>query len=248
MLFCGLQWFQSWGRSAMTFWISGSVEVCKRFPGVSKFASGCWQIEPELWAKFPVLLKSAEQLGLHQLVRNHLKLSISFPVSDPLPRHPMAFLVHLRWKHGELHLHLPASAETSEQAHHVRQVWRQTLLEKWSLGPRHEAQQWQWRSSPMQMRGELAQIDLEAARKAMESTSAHGRAIIFGSISIPAMLHKMKPEESQPITTSSWCRWPAASLSGAAALMCDPKLRNRKNKKNRWRSDNWRRQEPNKNE
>lgn len=30
MLFCGLQWFQSWGRSAMTFWISGSVEVCKR--------------------------------------------------------------------------------------------------------------------------------------------------------------------------------------------------------------------------
>ena len=31
-------------------------------------------------------------------------------------------------------------------------------------------------------------------------------------------------------------------------LMCDPKLRNRKNKKPRWRSDNWRRQEPNKNE
>jgi hypothetical protein len=40
------------------------------------------------------------------------------------------------------------------------------------------------------MRGELEQIDLEAARKAMESTSANGRAIMLDSICSPAMLHK----------------------------------------------------------
>ena len=94
-----------------------------------------------------------------------------------------------RWRPGSLQLSLRASAETTSQAHQT-QVWRQTLLQKWGLGPRHEAQPWQWRSSPLQMRGELEQIDLEAARKAMESTSANGRAIMLDSICSPAMLHK----------------------------------------------------------
>lgn len=221
--------------------------LSSKFPGVSirlQADAGNWT----LGAKFPVLLKSAEELGLHQLVRNHLKLSISFPVSDPLPRHPMAFLVHLRWKHGELHLYLPASAETFEQAHHVRQVWRQSLLEKWRLGPRHEAQQWQWRSRPMQMRGELAQIDLEAARKAME-------------------LHQLMAELlcSVQFPFQRCCtRWNLRSHNlsqpprGAGGLLhlCPVRqhwcvIRNwetEKKLKKRWRSDNWRRQEPNKNE
>ena len=94
-----------------------------------------------------------------------------------------------RWRPGSLQLSLRASAETTSRAHQT-QVWRQTLLQKWGLGPRHEAQQWQWRSSPLPMRGELEQIDLEAARKAMESTSANGRAIMLDSICSPAMLHK----------------------------------------------------------
>ena len=87
-----------------------------------------------------------------------------------------------RWRQGSLQLSLPASAETTSQAHKIRQ--------------------WQWRRSPLQMRGELEQNDLEAAGRALEFTSANGRTIMFGSVCSPAMLHKMKPEESPKCP---WC-------------------------------------------
>lgn len=59
------------------------------------------------------------------------------------------------------------------------------------------------------MRGELAQIDLEAARTAMESTSANGRVIILGSVCSPATL----PEESQKC---SWCNFQMATFEHLA--------------------------------
>ena len=81
------------------------------------------------------------------------------------------------------------------------------------MGPRHEAQHLQLRSNAMQMRGELAQIDLEAARTALESTSAHGRAIMLGPICSPAMLHRLKPEES---LKCPWCNCQFATFEHLA--------------------------------
>ena len=63
------------------------------------------------------------------------------------------------------------------------------------------------------MRGGLAQIDLEAARTAMESTSANGRVIMLGSVCSPATLRKVKPEESQKC---SWCSFQMATFEHLA--------------------------------
>ena len=112
-------------------------------------------------------------------------------------------------------LTLSASKEMDLQAHQIRQVWRQSLLTKWSLGKRHEAQQMQRRYSPLQMRQQLLHVDLNQARRVLETATAKGRAIMLGSNVSPAMFHKMKPTES---AHCQWCSCRFATFEHLAWL------------------------------
>lgn len=118
-----------------------------------------------------------------------------------------------KWRHGDVQISLSPTRDTSMQAHQIRQIWRQSVLTKWSLGPRHEAAQFQRRNSPLQMRTQLAAVDLEAARKALEITSACGRAIMLGSAVSPAMYHQMKPDISPKCP---WCSCAIATFEHLA--------------------------------
>ena len=71
----------------------------------------------------------------------------------------------------------------------------------------------QRRNSPLQMRTQLAAVDLEAARKALEITSACGRAIMLGSAVSPAMYHQMKPDISPKCP---WCSCAMATFEHLA--------------------------------
>eukprot|EP00438_Fugacium_kawagutii_P016756 Skav230337 [mRNA] locus=scaffold920:102804:109101:- [translate_table: standard] len=118
-----------------------------------------------------------------------------------------------QWKHGDQPMSLQAGTDCSIPAHQVRHAWRHVLLKQWSRGPRHEAALFQRRTSPLQMRAELQDIDLEATRKALEVTSANGRAIMLGSAVSPAMLQKMMPGKSP---ACPWCACPMATFEHLA--------------------------------
>eukprot|EP00438_Fugacium_kawagutii_P009490 Skav200300 [mRNA] locus=scaffold4329:63051:67384:+ [translate_table: standard] len=118
-----------------------------------------------------------------------------------------------QWKHGDQPMSLQAGTDCSLPAHQVRHAWRHVLLKQWSRGPRHEAALFQRRTSPLQMRTELQDIDLEATRRALEVTSANGRAIMLGSVVSPAMLSKMMPGKSP---ACPWCACPMATFEHLA--------------------------------
>ena len=66
--------------------------------------------------------------------------------------------------------------------------WRETLLRKWAGGKRHAPQEWRRLTSPLQMRAEIQNLDLEAARKSFMKSDAPARAIILGSTVSPASM------------------------------------------------------------
>ena len=83
----------------------------------------------------------------------------------------------------------------------LRRVWRQTKLLEWSKGDRHEAQSWQRVASPLEMRTQIDNVDLKAARRAFTSTSTHGRLVLLGAVVSPAVYGKMKSIS----TKCPWC-------------------------------------------
>ena len=106
-----------------------------------------------------------------------------------------------KWtKEGES-LQAPSHTEVDRQMHQMRMSWRLQLLRKFAGHSEHEAAEWRRSTTPIQMREEINQVNLEAARKSFHAADANGRAILLGSIVSPAYLGKAKGTD----TSCPWC-------------------------------------------
>ena len=106
-----------------------------------------------------------------------------------------------KWtKEGES-LQAPSHTEVDRQMHQIRMSWRLHLLRKFAGHTRHEAAEWRRSTSPLQMREEINQVNLEAARKSFHAADSNGRAILLGSIVSPAYLGRAKGEDDR----CPWC-------------------------------------------
>lgn len=85
--------------------------------------------------------------------------------------------------------------------HQMRMSWRLQLLRKFAGRSAHEAAEWRRSTTPIQMREEINQVILEAARNSFHAADANGRAILLGSIVSPAYLGKAKGTD----TSCPWC-------------------------------------------
>ena len=84
---------------------------------------------------------------------------------------------------------------------HLTQKWTDKCIKCACLGAcnccanmldthEHEAAEWRRSTTPIQMREEINQVNLEAARKSFHAADANGRAILLGSIVSPSISWK----------------------------------------------------------
>lgn len=133
-----------------------------------------------------------------------------------------------RWmsKDGE-RMTAPPSQDTTFQAHQIRLAWRTNLLRKWANGTRHEAAEWRFQTSPVQMRAEIQNLDLEAVRRSFNTCDAYGRAVLLGSVVSPAWYGRARQQDASCV----WCgafgsfhhlAWRCRRIPGVENRPCKP--------------------------
>ena len=135
------------------------------------------------------------------------------------------------WKRDDITLHAPLHTEVTAQCHHIRMSWRETLLRKWAGGKRHETQEWRRLTSPLQMRAEIQNLDLEAARKSFMKSDAPAHAIILGSTVSPAWMGR---EHADGDPRCPWCNRLGNFLHIAWHCSQIPKAKDRPPKPTSW--------------
>ena len=103
------------------------------------------------------------------------------------------------WKWGWHNtFRIEASTNFAEEASHaLRHSWRMDVLKKFAHGKRHEAAEWRRLKTPAQMRRDLEEVDLGAARTLFDKAiSPSARAVLLGSVVSPAWLGRSKEGEN----------------------------------------------------
>ena len=92
--------------------------------------------------------------------------------------------------------------EVDAECHRIRMAWRHELLQKWAGGKRREAEEWRRLTSPLQMRQDMENVDLEAVRRIFMKSDAASRSVLFNSVVSPAWMGTAKDDED-PLCP--WC-------------------------------------------
>ena len=106
------------------------------------------------------------------------------------------------WQRNAHTLCVPVRTEVDTYCHQIRMAWRHELLRKWAGGKRHEAEEWRRLTSPLQMKTEMENVDLEAVRRIFMTSEASSRAVLLGSVVSPAWMGRAHADED-PLCP--WC-------------------------------------------